>query len=220
MTAGYPGGDSDVDPRASQATRRGLASLGAGLASLGTGQRVGLGLLAIASAAGMIAWTYRAAPVVARGVAQGVSRGVATVEAPVRASQNGWPASPDPTVIDVVTVSVPLSDGRKLKMNVARSVAPQLVSMVQWWNDHVEPVTTLGSYNFRKIRGYENKVGNVSNHGSGTAIDINADWHPLGAYGTVPANLRGAIRAQAASLGLRWGGDFSHRKDEMHVEVA
>ena len=204
----------DVDPRVPRVTT------GHGLASLGTGQRVGLGLLALASAAGVVAWTYRAAPVVARGVAQGVSRGVATVEAIVQASQNGWPASPDPVAIDVVTVSVPLSDGRQLKMNVARSVAPQLVSMVQWWNDHVEPVTTLGSFNFRKIRGYENTVGNVSNHASGTAVDINAERHLLGAYGTVPASLRGAISAKAASLGLRWGGDFLHRKDEMHMEVA
>ena len=189
------------------------------LASLGAGQRVGLGLLAVASAAGMIAWTYRAAPAVVRGVARGASRGVAAVQALVRASQNGWPASPDPAAIDVVTVFVPLSDGRTLRMNVARPVATQFVRMVQWWNDNVEPVRTIGSYNYREIRGYEGR-GIISNHGSGTALDINADLHPLGASGTVPASLRGAISAKAASLGLRWGGDYANRKDEMHVEVA
>jgi hypothetical protein len=133
-------------------------------------------------------------------------------------SQNGWPASPSGSAIDIVTVSLPLRLGTK-RMQVARAASAALSEMVRWWDSNVEPVETLGSYNYREIRGYEG-TGVVSNHGSGTAIDINAAKHPLGAAGTVSASQKAAITAKAATLGLRWGGDYRNRKDEMHFEVA
>lgn len=132
-------------------------------------------------------------------------------------SQNGWPASPSASAIDIVTVSIPLSRGTKT-VQVARKAVAALSEMIRWWDANVEPVETLGGYNYREIRGYEG-TGTISNHGSGTAIDINGAKHPLGASGTVSAFLRAAITAKAASLGLRWGGDYRSRKDEMHFEV-
>lgn len=134
-----------------------------------------------------------------------------------RTSQNGWPASPRGADIGIVTVAVPLRSGTKT-MQVASRAAPALTEIVQWWDANVEPVTTLGSYNYREIRGYEGS-NTISNHGSGTAIDINASKHPLGATNTVSALTAARITAKAASLGLRWGGNYRSRKDAMHFEV-
>ena len=135
----------------------------------------------------------------------------------MRTSQNGWPASPSPSDVDIVTVSIPLQKGTK-KIQVARKAADAMQEIITWWDANVEPVTELGSYNYREIRGYEG-TGTLSNHSSGTAVDINASKHPLGAEGTVSAAMQALIIAKAASLGLRWGGEYRGRKDEMHFEV-
>ena len=131
-------------------------------------------------------------------------------------SQNGWPASPRGSDIGIVTLSLRLRKGTKT-VQVAAKAADAFREIIEWWDANVEPVETLGGYNYREIRGYEGS-GTISNHGSGTAIDINAAKHPLGASGTVP--ISGAlVTAKAASLGLRFGGDYRGRKDEMHFEV-
>lgn len=132
-------------------------------------------------------------------------------------SQNGWPASASPSDIGVTTVSIPLRLGTKT-VQVAPKAAEPLVEMIQWWDQNIEPVETVYGYNYREIRGYEG-TGTISNHGSGTAIDINASKHPLGATGTVTTAQAAMITAKAATLGLRWGGDYRGRKDEMHFEV-
>ncbi len=131
-------------------------------------------------------------------------------------SQNGWPASPIPTEIDIVTVPVRLRSGTK-NIQVTKAAAPVLVEFVEWWDRTIEPVTELGGYNYRSVRGYENII---SNHGSGSAVDINASRHPLGAVGTVSTKQAYLISSKASSLGLKWGGNYSGRKDEMHAEVA
>ena len=135
----------------------------------------------------------------------------------IRTSQNGWPASPSPSDVDIVTVPIPLQKGTK-NIQVARKAADAMQEIITWWDANVEPVTELGSYNYREIRGYEG-TGTLSNHSSGTAVDINASKHPLGAEGTVSAAMQALIIAKAASLGLRWGGEYRGRKDEMHFEV-
>lgn len=129
-------------------------------------------------------------------------------------SQNGWPASASPSAIDIITVTLP--NGKTFK--AARRAADALQEIAEWWAKNIEPIETIYGYNYREIRGYEGS-GTISNHGSGTAIDINATKHPLGAEGTVPASKRALITAKAASLGLKWGGDYRNRKDEMHFEV-
>lgn len=127
-------------------------------------------------------------------------------------SQNGWPASASPSAIDIVTVT--LSNGKTFK--ATRKAADALEEIAEWWAKNIEPIETIYGYNYRLIRG---STSTVSNHGSGTAIDINATKHPLGAEGTVSAAKRALITAKAASLGLKWGGDYRNRKDEMHFEV-
>jgi len=129
-------------------------------------------------------------------------------------SQNGWPASGDPNAIGITTVT--LSGGKAFQ--AASAVAPNLKAMAEWWHTNIEPITMIGGYNFREIRGYEG-TGKYSNHASGTAIDINWDKHPLGERGTVTSSQADAIRKKAAELGLRWGGDYRGRADEMHFEV-
>ena len=66
------------------------------------------------------------------------------------------------------------------------------------------------------VRGTTNKL---SNHSSGTAIDLNATKHPLGKIGTFPAEKVPMIRALARKYGLFWGGDYQQRKDEQHFEI-
>lgn len=131
-------------------------------------------------------------------------------------SQNGFPASGDRAAIGVKTFAVP--GYPSVKLPIRADVAPLLLAMARWWFDHVEKPVVPGSwgYAYRPVRG---QTSGLSNHASGTAIDLNAPQHPLGKVGTVPAKLRAAISAQARALGLRWGGDYTGRKDEMHFEV-
>lgn len=132
-------------------------------------------------------------------------------------SVNKWPASPNPAEIGIREFTVNLTSGPKT-LQLADAAGPALVAMIEWWDQNIEPVTQLGSYNYREIRGYEG-TGKVSNHASGTAVDINWDKHPLGARGTIPAEKLDGLRARARELQLRWGGDYSGRADEHHVEV-
>ena len=71
-------------------------------------------------------------------------------------------------------------------------------------------------YCFRMVRGTTDKL---SNHSSGTAIDLNAIQHPLGKVGTFEPGKVPMIRALAKKYGLTWGGDYKTRADEMHFEV-
>lgn len=73
-------------------------------------------------------------------------------------------------------------------------------------------------YAYRAIRGQED-AGNLSNHASATAVDLNARHHPLGKRGTFTDEQVAKIRALAAKYGLRWGGDYKNRADEMHFEI-
>lgn len=129
-------------------------------------------------------------------------------------SQNGFPASENRDEIGVRTFTVP---GTSVRLPVRADISKLLLDMAQWWQENIEPlrVGECHGYAFRTIIGSQT----VSNHASGTAIDLNAPSHPLGKRGTVPEHLRGAISAKAASLGLRWGGNFVGRVDEMHFEV-
>ena len=132
-------------------------------------------------------------------------------------SQNGWPASANASELDLVDFPVNLRSGQK-KIKLARAAGRSLVEMIEWWDQNIEPVTMIGGWNYREIRGYEGS-GKLSNHSSGTAVDINWDKHPLAAVGTVPADKVGLLRYEATKRGLRWGGDYRNRKDEMHIEV-
>jgi len=133
-------------------------------------------------------------------------------------SANGWPASADAEAIDIIRKPVP---GTDLKLRVAKPVAPLLIAFAAEFHKQVEPIDkgTLDDwgYAYRKVRG-SNTV--VSNHSSGTAIDLNAIKHPLGAVNTFTAEQAATIRRLCRKYGLKWGGDYRTRKDEMHFEIA
>ena len=133
-------------------------------------------------------------------------------------SQNGWPASKVRAEIGIESFTVP---GTKIKLACAKSVAPLLVGFAAEFHELIEPIDEGGlddwGYAFRDVRGVP---GKLSNHSSGTAIDLNATEHPLGKVGTFPAEKVPMIRALAKKYSLIWGGDYRNRKDEMHFEIA
>jgi len=133
-------------------------------------------------------------------------------------STNGWTASKDRAEIGIESFLIP---GTKVKLACAKSVAPLLIGFAAEFHKLIEPIDggTLDDwgYCYRDVRG---RAGLLSNHSSGTAIDINATKHPLGKIGTFPNEKVAMIRALAKKYGLIWGGDYHARKDEMHFEIA
>jgi hypothetical protein len=99
-------------------------------------------------------------------------------------------------------------------------VGPLLAAFAAEFHKLIEPIDagTLDDwgYAFRMVRGSTDRL---SCHSSGTAIDLNATKHPLGKYDTFPAEKVPMIRALAKKYGLKWGGDFKSRPDDMHFEV-
>jgi hypothetical protein len=102
----------------------------------------------------------------------------------------------------------------------AKDVAPLIAGFCKEFHELIEPIDEGAlddwGYAFRMVRG---STDNLSNHSSGTAIDLNATKHPLGKAGTFPAEKVPMIRALAKKYGLKWGGDYRNRKDEMHFEI-
>lgn len=128
-------------------------------------------------------------------------------------SQNGWPVHVNQSKL------VPLSyvTGRVASGDVHTILA----HFCAWFDAHVEPITRGHSwgYAYRAIRG---QSSGYSNHASGTAIDLNATQHPIGARNTFSDAQEKKIRAilKERYLGkIRWGGDYQNRADEMHFEV-
>ena len=128
------------------------------------------------------------------------------------ASQNGWRAN-DRSLI--VSISVP---GGKLAVRKG-DVAVIMQYIAEQFHSTVEPLKWPGNWGYaeRKIRG----GSSLSNHASGTAIDLNAPRHYLGAVGTFTSSQVRAIRKilSACEGTIRWGGDYRGRKDEMHFEI-
>lgn len=102
-----------------------------------------------------------------------------------------------------------------------------LVHLATVFHRRIEPLAVLDptwddwGWAPRPIRGGTKP----SNHGSGTAEDLNATRHPLG---TAPASTFTAaqvrkIRRHLATTYagcIRWGGDYHGRPDPMHFELA
>ncbi len=132
-------------------------------------------------------------------------------------SYNGYPASKDPDEIKIKSYPVTGTD-RKLKC--AESVGLLLAAFAADFHKLIEPIDSGTfddwGYAFRMVRGSTDRL---SCHSSGTAIDLNATKHPLGKVGTFPAEKVPMLRALAKKYGLKWGGDFKSRADEMHFEI-
>lgn len=130
-------------------------------------------------------------------------------------SQNGWPvdetgAGQDRTAVAGVTVPNGVRRG---------DVAVVLHHLMTRFDQEVEPLVPGHCWGWfvKKIEG--STV--VSNHASGTAIDLNAPAHPMGVRNTFTRMKQGRIRGILADLDgvVRWGGDYTGRPDDMHFEI-
>lgn len=133
-------------------------------------------------------------------------------------SQNGWPVLEHHQTFQWV---IPHT-GRHL---VLAPGAPGflLAHFASWFHHQVEQLDT-GQWDewgwaSRPIRGSSSVT---SNHASGTAIDLNAQAHPLGSRNTFTdeqsARIRSRLRGTYGDT-IRWGGDYKSRADEMHFEL-
>ncbi len=98
-----------------------------------------------------------------------------------------------------------------------------LVHFAAWYDREIEPLDQgewdEWGYAERPIRGSDT----LSNHASGTAMDLNATKHPMG----VPTR-ETFSNAQVEKIHKRlklyrgcigWGGDYQNRPDAMHYEI-
>ena len=132
-------------------------------------------------------------------------------------SYNGWEANPDRRAINTVNLTV---NGIHFPSGVrAGDVETVLGYVAQAFNDRVERLYAPGcwGYAFRKNR----NANNYSCHASATAIDVNAPSHPNGKANTFNFLQVQTIKQILSEVGgvVRWGGDFSGKKDEMHFEI-
>lgn len=134
------------------------------------------------------------------------------------ASQNGWRAN------DRSVVSSRVVPGTQTKLTV-RNGAPGdlLLEVAAHYNRSVENIDGTGDnwgYAERNVRGSST---DISNHASGTAIDLRATKHPLGSDPRTNFSSAqiAAITSIIASTGgvVRWGGSYVGRKDGMHFEL-
>lgn len=138
------------------------------------------------------------------------------------ASQNGWVAN------DRSKVSSQLVPGTNVRLTVRSDAPGQLLIMCaalfDKWVEDIDVSASFGTpddwgYAERPIRG----GSDLSNHASGTAIDLNATRHPLGTNPGAnysPAQIAAIHKIVGLTDGVvRWGGDYIGRKDGMHLEI-
>lgn len=133
-------------------------------------------------------------------------------------SQNGWP------VIDSVEGTrlwVIPGTGRSIRLHAGHA-GLVLAHLALWFSEVIEPigrgVFDDWGWAVRNVRGSDTAI---SNHSSGTAMDLNATHHPLGIPGTYLNWQYVKIRAHLAFYGgvIRAGLAYHGRVDEMHYEI-
>ena len=132
-------------------------------------------------------------------------------------SYNGWPASKDQAEIGIKSYPVP---GTLIKLRCAEKVAPLLVGFAAEFHNLIEPLDVGANddwgFAYRDVRGVP---GKLSNHSSGTAIDLNASRHPLKSINTFEPAKVPMLKALCKKYALTWGGEWT-RPDPMHYEVS
>jgi hypothetical protein len=150
-------------------------------------------------------------------------------------SQNGWPALEQDSR-KLYTWAIPTKAG-VVAIRMRNGSAGFLLALwVMWYANHIEPVVGKvlddWGWNWRPIRG---EVTGLSNHASGTAVDVNATKHPLGRVGTlsflIVVHAAHGVRKMTALARIktrlavhfrgtiRAGACYHGRKDEMHYEI-
>lgn len=133
-------------------------------------------------------------------------------------SQNGWPASPNLKLRRLTVNGVGFPPGIRDDDDVAYILG----YFAEQFAARVQPLKSPGCWGF-SYRADKNQASDLSNHASGTAIDFNAPQHPNGvatARTFTPKQIAEVHQILAECHGaLRWGGDYTHTVDAMHVEV-
>jgi hypothetical protein len=139
-------------------------------------------------------------------------------------SYNGWTANRNAAdfggIVPLVVAGEAFASGVRAGdvHTVLEYVATQL-------HLRVEPVVAAGwhqaddwGYSYRPNT---NNPTQLSCHASATAFDYNATRHPNGARNTFTTSHVAEIRKILAEVDnvVKWGGDFSGTKDEMHFEI-
>jgi hypothetical protein len=138
----------------------------------------------------------------------------------VVASQNGWRAN-DPTVVSRRQVP-----GTNVWLTVHNGPAGDLLlEVAAQFDRYVQDIDNargaLDDWGFAERPIVGSTV--LSNHASGTAIDLNATRWPLGSDPSVNLNATQITRVHqilaTCDNVVRWGGDYVGRKDPMHFEI-
>lgn len=136
-------------------------------------------------------------------------------------SQNDWPvvvaASP---LLYVWTI--PSRTGT-FRLKLRRGSAGFLLAhFALWYADSIERVAgkVADDWGYAPMRYVRGSDESISNHSSGTAIDLNALQHPLGRVTLSPwKRIKIRARLWIYAGAIRGGLDYAHRKDEMHYEI-
>jgi hypothetical protein len=136
-------------------------------------------------------------------------------------SYNGWPASRDAAAIGIDPNFK--AAGHKFPGGVKKGDV-STVFRFYLGNYHLRVeslnVTTGDEWGY-SYRANVNNPSQLSCHSSGTAVDVNAQKHPNGRRNTLSSTQVARLRQIQKWTGgvIKWGGDFSTTKDEMHHEV-
>lgn len=132
------------------------------------------------------------------------------------ASQNGWSViAPNETYKWVI----PGTDRHLILRKGAAGFV--LAHLALWYHESVEPLNTGvwddWGYAVRPVRGFTV----ISNHASGTAMDLNAVKHGMGVKNTFTLKQKVKVRARLVWMRgvVRWGEDYHTRVDGMHFEI-
>lgn len=139
----------------------------------------------------------------------------------VPVSENGWPLRPARSTRPI------MSSASSIRLTVRNGAAGDLLLWVAGQLDltveDLDLKSTRGEYDDWSYAEREIRAGRrPSNHFSATAFDMNATRHPMGAVNTFTPGQRAQIRrilARCEGL-VRWGGDYTGRRDDMHYELA
>jgi len=140
-------------------------------------------------------------------------------------SQNGWPALASDSS-RLRTLVIPARNGERKIRARGGSAGFLLAFLALWFSEKLEDITAQGvlddwGFAYRPVR----DGSDLSNHASGTAIDLNATWHPLGKVWTGifrkvwARDLLNRFLVRRLKGCVRWGGNYFGRKDEMHFEI-
>jgi hypothetical protein len=141
-------------------------------------------------------------------------------------SENGWEVIDSQSSPKLVVIRIPGTGTPGIPLRLRKEAAPILAYVASRVHAEVSDlkqgnkpgVQDEGGYNYRGIEGSTK----LSNHASGTAIDLNWNKYPMFKR-KMNKKERAAAEAIASELSevIRWGGNYRPTQvDEMHWEIS